>query len=80
MADQKLVDAFHEAALFLKDRIEHGGWKVFSSNYLREHVRCRFGFKVGNTLSPTILRDGGGKKDIALAALTDKTVRKAIGR
>jgi hypothetical protein len=55
MADQRLVNAFHEAALFLRDKIEYGGWKEFSSNYLREHVRCRFGLHFTNTISPKML-------------------------
>ena len=54
---QRKVDAFHEAALFLKDKIENGGWKRFSSNYLREHARCRFGIKFSNTDSPEVLRE-----------------------
>ena len=36
------VDAYYEAAVFLKNAIENWGWKRFSSNYLREHIRCRF--------------------------------------
>jgi hypothetical protein len=54
---QMKAEAFYEAALFLKDKIENGGWKKFSSNYLREHVRCRFGFVFSNTESPEILRE-----------------------
>jgi hypothetical protein len=52
---QKLIEAFYEAALFLQDKIIHGGWAVFSSNYLREHVRCRYGYAFSNSLSPRIL-------------------------
>jgi hypothetical protein len=58
MNDKQLkVEAFHEAALFLKNRVENMGWKKFSSNYLREHVRCRFGIVFSNTESPEILRE-----------------------
>jgi hypothetical protein len=53
--DQRLVEAFYEAALFLKDKIEHAGWQTFSANYLREHVRCRHGYKFTNSLSPVIM-------------------------
>jgi len=53
--DQKLVEAFYEAALFLKDKIENAGWKAFSANYLREHVRSRFGYRFTNSLSPVIM-------------------------
>lgn len=52
---QAKVDAFHEAALFLKDKIENGGWKKFRSNYLREHCACRFGIGFSNSDSPAIL-------------------------
>src|SRR5580765_6486654 len=54
-ADKVLVEAFYEAAIVLKDKIENDGWKKFSANYLREHVRCRFGYKFTNTLSPDIM-------------------------
>jgi hypothetical protein len=55
--DPKLVKAFRNAALFLIDKIERGGWKKFSSNYLREHVRCRYGLEFGNEVSPLVLRE-----------------------
>jgi ABC-type antimicrobial peptide transport system permease subunit len=55
MPDQKLVDAFYEAALWLKDRVEHNHWPVFSANFLREYVRCRYGHRFTNTLSPYIM-------------------------
>jgi hypothetical protein len=77
--DQKLVDAFHEAALFLKDRIEYGGWKIFSSNYLREHVRCRYGLGFSNTLSPIIL-DEVLKQHPELGSWIRVNTRKKKGR
>jgi len=55
--DPKLVKAFRNAALFLIDKIEREGWKQFSSNYLREHVRCRYGIKFCNEISPLVLRE-----------------------
>ena len=54
--DAKLMKAFHVAALFLIDQVENHGWKKFSSNYLREHVRCRYGYKFTNSRSPDVLR------------------------
>jgi hypothetical protein len=53
--EQQLASYFYEATLFLKDQIENHGWQKFSSNYLREHVRCRFGETFTNSLSPTLL-------------------------
>lgn len=53
--DPQLVRAFYRAALFLKARIEHDGWG-WSSNYLREHVRCAYGLKFTNSKSPEVLR------------------------
>lgn len=55
--DQMLVEAFYEAALVLKDKIENNGWKTFSANYLREHVRCRYGYKFTNTVSPYVMQE-----------------------
>lgn len=54
--DQKLVNAFYEAAIWLKYQIDNEGWKRFSANYLREHVRCRHAMRFTNSLSPIILR------------------------
>jgi hypothetical protein len=54
--NQRLIDAFYKAALFLVERIQHDGW-VWSSNYLREHVRCATGLKFSNSISPEILRE-----------------------
>lgn len=54
--DPQLVRAFYRAALFLKHRIETQGW-VWSSNYLREHVRCATNARFTNSLSPEILRE-----------------------
>lgn len=53
---QRLTNEFYRAALFLVDRVQHDGW-VWSSNYLREHVRCATGLKFSNTISPEILRE-----------------------
>lgn len=55
--DPKLVEAYRNAALTLIDNIERKGWKKFRSNYLREHVRCRYGLGFGNELSPDVLRE-----------------------
>jgi hypothetical protein len=54
--EQLLAPLFYEALLFMKDQLEHHGWKKASSNYLREHVRCRFGMSFSNTISPRVLR------------------------
>jgi hypothetical protein len=51
----ELIEAFYCAALFLKLRIEQDGWQ-WSSNYLREHVRCANGMRFSNSQSPAILR------------------------
>jgi hypothetical protein len=56
-SDQELNRAFYLALVFLKDRIERDGWVTYSANYLREHVRCRFGYRFSNTISPKILRN-----------------------
>lgn len=53
--EQRLVEAFHTAAMFLKAKVESNGWQ-WSSNYLREHVRCSTGMKFSNSISPDILR------------------------
>lgn len=53
--DRKLMLAFYRAAMFLKHRVDTEGW-VWSSNYLREHVRCATGLQFTNTRSPDILR------------------------
>jgi hypothetical protein len=55
-ASRHLIDAFDDAATFLLARMKHGGWKTFSANYLREHVRCKTGLKFSNSISPMILR------------------------
>jgi hypothetical protein len=54
--ERRLAPLFYEALLFLKDQLEHRGWEKASSNYLREHVRCRFGASFTNTISPRVLR------------------------
>jgi hypothetical protein len=51
-----LNEAFYQAALHLKEKVEKEGWK-WSSNYLREYVRCRWHFKFTNTLSPDIMKE-----------------------
>lgn len=56
MSDDRLLAAFYKAALFLKDRVENDGWR-WSSNYLREHVRCASGLQFTNSVSPTMLRE-----------------------
>ncbi len=52
----QLVKAFYRAALFLKHRVDEDGW-IWSSNYLREHVRCATSLQFSNSLSPVILRE-----------------------
>jgi hypothetical protein len=54
MTDQRLVSACYDAALWLLERIEKEGWKRFSWNYLREHVRCKDGLPFTNTASPGV--------------------------
>lgn len=53
--DDQLVRAFASAARFLKDKCEHDGWH-WSSNFLREYVRCSTSLQFSNTRSPEILR------------------------
>jgi hypothetical protein len=53
--DEQLVRAFHSAAIFLINRIQHDGW-YWSTNYLREHVRTVTGLRFTNSRSPGILR------------------------
>ena len=50
-----LVEAFRDAALFQIEQIRRGGWR-WSSNYLREHVRCATPLEFSNSRSPVILR------------------------
>jgi hypothetical protein len=52
----RLIVEFHRAAQFLIDRVQNDDW-VWSSNYLREHVRCATGMKFTNSISPEILRE-----------------------
>ncbi|MET0668276.1 MAG: hypothetical protein ABWZ01_07200 [Methyloceanibacter sp.] len=51
--DPRLVEAFYEAALWLKAEIEARRLRFFSTNFLREYARCK-GFSFSNTLSPVI--------------------------
>lgn len=51
----RLESKFCEAAMFLKDKVQNEGWH-WTSNYLREHVRARYGLRFTNTVSPIILR------------------------
>lgn len=53
--DDQLVRAFAAAARFLIDKCEHEGWH-WSSNFLREYVRCATSLQFSNTRSPDILR------------------------
>lgn len=55
VSDEQLVRAFTTAAVFLKNKCEREGW-VWSSNFLREFVRCSSGYQFANARSPTILR------------------------
>lgn len=54
--NENLVKAFHDAALFLRERVRHDGWH-WSSNFLREYVRASTDTGFTNTLSPEILRE-----------------------
>jgi UDP-N-acetylmuramate dehydrogenase len=56
MADAKLVKAFYRAAKFQIYMVENEGWH-WTSNFLREYVRARYGFKFTNSDSPEILRE-----------------------
>jgi hypothetical protein len=51
----RLVGLFHQAALYLVERIEKAGWPKWRNNYLREHVGCAFGEEFTNTSSPYIV-------------------------
>jgi hypothetical protein len=55
ISDARLVQAFYQAALFMRERCNSGGWQP-SSNFLREHERCASGLKFPNSKSPLILR------------------------
>ena len=55
MSDERLEAAFYKAAIFLLERVRNDGWQ-WSSNYLREHVRCASGLKFTNSRSPEMLR------------------------
>ena len=50
----KIIEAFYQSALYLRERIERDGWE-WSDNYLREHSRCAFHVHVTNTPSPAAL-------------------------
>jgi len=52
--DPRLVPDMADAARFLLDRIEQDGWKQWSWNYLREHIRCKHGAMFSNTVSPQV--------------------------
>lgn len=52
--DQRLVDAFFEAAIFLKHHVEHDNWK-WTSNFLREYARARSRMTFSNNLSPVVM-------------------------
>jgi len=52
---ERLVRAFYDATMFLKQRVEQDGWQ-WSTNYLREHVRCATGLRFSNSISPTMFR------------------------
>jgi hypothetical protein len=51
----KLLEAFHDSAVYLRKRIENEGWQ-WSDNYLREHARCTTGASFTNSVSPLILK------------------------
>jgi hypothetical protein len=58
--DPRVLRDVEQAALFLIERIETDGWKVWSWNYLREHARCKSGAKFTNTDSPELYRAAAG--------------------
>jgi hypothetical protein len=53
--DQRLVDAFYEAALFQIDMIKKRDFKKFTSNFLREYARAKTAIPFSNDLSPQIM-------------------------
>lgn len=55
VTDEQLVRAFAVAGRFLRDKCEREGWH-WSSNFLREFVRCTTTLQFANARSPTILR------------------------
>lgn len=55
VTDEQLVQAFATAGRFLKEKCEREGWH-WSSNFLREFVRCTTTYQFANARSPTILR------------------------
>jgi hypothetical protein len=52
----ELVIAFHQAAIFVKHKIETEGWH-WSDNFLREYVRCATPLRFSNSESPFILQE-----------------------
>jgi hypothetical protein len=53
---QRCVNEFHLAAQFLIFKMKNDGW-CWSSNFLREYVRCAYCEEFSNSDSPTILRE-----------------------
>jgi hypothetical protein len=54
--DPRVLRDVEQAALFLIEKIECDGWKVWSWNYLREHARCKSGARFTNSDSPELYR------------------------
>ena len=51
----RLIEACYQAALYLRDRVMHDGWR-WADNYMREHMRCTTKPKLefSNTISPVL--------------------------
>lgn len=51
---ERLVRLVTFEADILIEMIKQGIWKQFSTNYLREAVRCKYGEAFTNTVSPIV--------------------------
>ena len=54
---QQLVKMGFDAALFMIFHIENRGWKKWTDNYIREHIRCTTGLSFSNTPSPLLYKE-----------------------
>jgi len=73
--NEELIQAFRNASIFLIGMIKAEGW-VWSSNYLREHVRCATGLKFSNTISPVVLREVAKRYPAIAPYIEIKPLRK----
>jgi hypothetical protein len=53
--EERLIGAHYQAARFLMEKCKSERW-FWSSNFLREYVRCSTGLQFSNSRSPEILR------------------------